>query len=77
METIRWIKAWVTRLRKMPPTVWSRSEVQRGGHLASSEKGQDSIIIGWINDNSKRCLLVEDVNIKLGSEEWLIRRHLE
>ncbi len=34
-----------------------------------SEKGQDSIFIRWINVNSK------DVNLKLGSEEWLIRRH--
>ena len=51
--------------------------MKRGGHLEGSEKGQDGVIIGWINDNSKRCQLVEDVNLKLGSEEWLIRRHLE
>ncbi len=50
------------------------------GTFEGSEKGQDSIInyhLGWINDDSKRCLVVEDANLKLESEEWLIRRHLE
>jgi hypothetical protein len=51
--------------------------MQLGGHLEGSEKEQDGIIIRWINDNSKRCYLVKDVNLKLGSEEWLICRHLE
>ncbi len=39
--------------------------MQRGGHLEGSEKGPDGIIIRWINDNSNRCQLVEDVNLKL------------
>ena len=51
-------------------------DAKRRGHFEGSEKGQDGVIIRWINDNSKICLLVEDVNLKLGSEEWLILRHL-
>ena len=44
--------------------------VQRGWHL-------DEInMAGWINDSGKRCQMVEDVNLQLGSEEWLVRRHL-
>ncbi len=50
--------------------------MRRGGHFEGSEKGPDVIIIRWIDDNSKRCKVVEDVNLKLGSEEWLIRRHI-
>ncbi len=51
--------------------------MQRGGHFEVSEKGPDGIINRWIDDNSKRCSVVEDANLELGSEEWLIRRHLE
>ncbi len=43
--------------------------VRRGGHLEGIKKG--------VNDNDKRCQVVEDVNLQLGSEEWLIRRHLQ
>ncbi len=45
------------------------------GHLGN-EKGQDCFSFRCINDSGKICQMVEDVNLQLGSEEWLIRHHL-
>ncbi len=47
------------------------------GTLKEVKKMPDGIVIRCNNDNSNRCKLAEDVNLKLGSKEWLIRQHLE
>ncbi len=39
-------------------------------------KGQDCFSLECIHDSGKRCQMVEDINLQLRSEEWLIRRHL-
>jgi hypothetical protein len=40
------------------------------------KEGEGAGLLKWVNDRGKRCQVVEDVNLQLGSEEWLIRRHL-
>jgi hypothetical protein len=52
METKEGTKGWIL---EMQARVWSRLEMRRGGYLEGNEKGQDSFIIRWINDNMKRC----------------------
>ncbi len=41
--------------------------MQRGTHLKGMKR---------ITDSGKRSQIYEDVNQQLGSEEWLIHRHL-
>jgi hypothetical protein len=41
------------------------------------KKGQDCLSLRWVNYCGKRYQVVEDVNLQLGSEEWLIFHHLQ
>jgi hypothetical protein len=39
-------------------------------------KGAERLSLRWVNDSGTKCQVVEDVNLQLESEEWMIRRHL-
>ncbi len=54
----------------------SDKRCEEEGTLRKVKRGQTALSFRWINDDSKRCLVVEDANLKLGSEEWLFHRHL-
>ncbi len=63
-------------IRRWKPQFSLYQWVRGGGGTLRNEKVQDCLSLRWINDSDKRCQVVEDVNLQLGSEEWLIRRHL-
>ncbi len=67
-------KAWVRRLQE---EMWATVQrVRRGGYLKGMKRGRKAYHLRWFNYCGKRCQVVGDVNQQLGSEEWLIRRHL-
>ncbi len=74
VETIKGIKAWDARLIKMRATVCPDKMCKEEGTLKEVKRGWMASSFRWINDDSKRCLVVEDANLKHGSEERLIRR---
>jgi hypothetical protein len=54
--------------KKIRSTVWSRSKGAKRRAPRRNEKGQDCLSLRWFNDSGKRCQVVEDVNLQLGSE---------
>ncbi len=63
--------------KKMRGTVWSRSKGANRTYFEGMKRGRTALSLRWVIDSGKRCQVVEGVNLQLGSEEWLIRRHLQ